>query len=138
MIITSGGFANFYNWVILLGLLDTYLYLDSSTYSTVSSLFLIEVIDVSTMSSLLLMELICDQFSSKLSTFDYSVSFSLFTFLYLMSLHVFSTSIPIKLGEISSSLLIPELDQVSNRSAKIQSASRRSSSTLYQNAMLKY
>ena len=52
--------------------------------------------------------------------------------LYLVSLPVFSNSGPIKVGGISSSILTPESDQAYNRAAKIQIASRRSSSNVYQ------
>ena len=43
---------------------------------------------------------------------------------------MFYISVPIKLGDILSSLLTPESYQVSNRYAKIKSSSQRSSSML--------
>ena len=57
-IINSNGFVISSNWFISLGLLDTGVFLDSSTLLTVSSFFLMELIYVSNMSSLFLMEVI--------------------------------------------------------------------------------
>ena len=49
--------------------------------------------------------------------------FSFVEILSLVSLPIFFNSLPIILGDISSSLLTPELDEAPIRSAKIQSAS---------------
>ena len=57
-IITFQGFVIYYNWVILLGLLDTEVALHSSTLSTVSYFYLMEVIDVLNRSPFFLMEVI--------------------------------------------------------------------------------
>ena len=76
-----------------------------------------------TVSSLFLMEVIDDQYSSTLSTFGSSVYFYLLTFLSLASLPVFYSSGPIELGDISSSPLSPKSDQGPICAAKVKSDS---------------
>ena len=114
-----------------LGILDTQVALYSSTLLNVS-FFFFKIIEASKFSFLFLVEVIDTWDSSKLSTFYSSVYFPLLTLLSLVSLPVFSNSGPIKMGDIYSSLLTPESDQVSNSAVKIQSAAWRRSSTLYQ------
>ena len=73
-IIFSEVFVLFCNRKILLGLLDTKVVLDLSTFSTVSYLFLMEVNYAFNMSPLFLMEVMDAQYYSTLSTFDSAVS----------------------------------------------------------------
>ena len=79
------------------------------------------------------MEVIDARASSTLSNFESSVYFSSWTLLSLESLPIFYKSGPIKVGNISSSLLTTESDKYYNSSSKNQSASWMGSSMLYKN-----
>ena len=73
-------------------------------------------------------------FSSFFNTVNFWLSrfFFFINTLSLVVLPVFSNSGPIKVGDISYSLLTPESYQDSNRAEKIQSTPQRIPSTLYQ------
>ena len=118
VIITFKGFI-YFNWIISLGLLDTDVVLYYSTFLAVWSFFSVDSIDLLTVSSLFLMEIIDAWVSSAFSTFYSSVSFSSLTFLSLVSLPVFSNSWPIKLVDIASLLLNPYSVQASNRAVTL-------------------
>ena len=91
-----------------------------------------------------LVALLCQLFNpffyegNRWSSFFNIIHFLIFRLLFFVKnfilddLPFFSNSGPIKLIDISSSLFTPELDQTPIRAAKIQSAYRRRSSTLYQ------
>ena len=85
--------------------------------------YLLEVIYAPTLSLLFLMEIRDDRDSSMLSIFDTAIYFYSLTLLSLVSLPVFYNSGPIKVGDISSSLLNPESDQASNSAANTQRTS---------------
>ena len=67
-----------------------------------------EVIDASTLLLLFLMEVIDSRSSSTLSTFDSAIYFSSLKISSLVSLPEFYNLGPVKVGDISSSLLTPE------------------------------
>ena len=89
---------------------------------TMSPLFLMKVMDARSSSTLSNFDL-----AVYFSSLDSDVSFSSLIVLSLVTLSVFPNSVPIKVGNITSSLLTPESDQAPIHADKIQSASQRRS-----------